>query len=106
MQFIILALFAFFSFACGGEASRGGEILEVTIGPELAPCVGLAPRTCMVVDGELFYDPIEGLDYEPGYRYRIRMEQYEAWPDREEPSADASKYAYRLIEVIEKVKAP
>ncbi len=82
--------------------TRGGEVMEVTVGPELEECVGVAPMQCMVVDGGLFYEPIEGFDHEEGYTYRLRIERYDAWPDVEEPPQDASLYGYRLIEVISK----
>ena len=86
------------AMACGDDT----ELMEVTVGPELEDCVGIAPMKCMVVDGGLFYDPIVGFDHEPGYEYRLRIERYDPWEG--EPPADASEYAYRLIEVIEKVR--
>lgn len=79
-------------------------VMEVSVGPELEDCVGSAPMRCMVVDGELFYDDIEGFEHEAGYRYRLRMERYDRWPGQA-PPADASKYGYRLIEVVEKARA-
>ena len=80
-------------------------VLEVTVGPERVECVGVAPMQCLVVDGEFFYDPIEGFEYEEGFVYRIRMERYDAWPDLEEPPQDASAYGYRLIEVVSQTPA-
>lgn len=77
---------------------------DVVIGPELEDCVGVAPMRCMVVDGELFYDEIEGFEHEEGYRYRIRMERYDPWGGGE-PPADASARGYRLVEVVEKARA-
>ena len=74
------------------------------MGPERVDCVGSAPMMCMVVDGDLFYDDIEGFEHEAGYRYRIRMERYDRWQGQV-PPADASKYGYRLIEVVEKARA-
>ena len=79
-------------------------MIEVSVGPELEDCVGSAPMRCMVVDGELFYDDIEGFEHEAGYRYRLRMERYDRWQGQA-PPADASKYGYRLIEVVEKARA-
>ena len=79
-------------------------VMEVSVGPELEDCVGSAPMMCMVVDGELFYDDIEGFEHEAGYRYRLRMERYDRWQGQA-PPADASKYGYRLIEVVEKARA-
>lgn len=88
--------------ACGvlrdGEKS---EIREVVVGPELKDCVGIAPMQCMVVDGELFYDGIDGFDYEEGYEYRLKIEEFDAWPGQEPPQ-DAGRYGYRLIEIISK----
>ena len=43
------------------------EIRDVTVGPTLAKCYGVGVRTCMVVDGGLFYVGIEGFEYEAGY---------------------------------------
>lgn len=79
-------------------------VMDVSVGPELEDCVGSAPMRCMVVDGELFYDTIDGFEHEAGYRYRIRMERYDRWQGQA-PPADASKYGYRLIEVVEKARA-
>lgn len=79
-------------------------MLEVSVGPNLEDCVGSAPMRCMVVDGYLFYDAIDGFEHEAGYRYRIRMECYDRWQGQA-PPADASKYGYRLIEVVEKARA-
>ena len=79
-------------------------VMEVSVGPELEDCVGSAPMRCMVVDGELFYDDIDGFEHEAGYQYRLRMERYDRWQGQA-PPADASKYGYRLIEVVEKARA-
>ena len=80
------------------------DVMEVSVGPELESCVGSHPMMCMVVDGGLFYDAIDGFDFEPGYEYKLRIERYDAWPDMEEPPQDAGKYGYRLIEVIRKTR--
>ena len=89
--------------ACTTDVSTT-EVLEVEVAPELVDCVGVAPMKCMVVDGEFFYGSIDGFDYEEGYVYKLRIEQYEAYPGREPPQ-DASKYGYRLIELISKMPA-
>ncbi len=81
------------------------EALEVIVGPELVDCVGVGPMKCMVVDGNFFYESIEGFDYEEGYVYELRIEKYDAWPGEKEPPQDASMYGYRLIEVISKTPA-
>ena len=88
---------------CVGEMDVGCAV-EVVIGPELVDCVGVAPMRCMVVDGGLFYDEIDGFEHEEGYRYRIRMERYDPWGGGE-PPADASARGYRLVEVLERARA-
>lgn len=121
MKFIVIALsISIFAVACGNEdmseetnipvlpetvqptLSAGVEVMEVSVGPQLESCVGSYPMMCMVVDGDLFYDDIEGFTFEAGYEYELRIEQYDRWPDTDEPPQDAGKYGYRLIEVIQK----
>ena len=89
--------------ACADETAVDC-MMEVSVGPERVYCEGSAPMMCMMVDGELFYDEIDGFEHEAGYRYRLRMERYDRWPGQA-PPADASKYGYRLIEVVEKARA-
>ena len=86
----------------------GPEYIEtrvVVVGPTLAKCYGVGLRTCMVVDGLLFYDAIEGFEYEAGYNYRLRIGKYDPWGGREPPQ-DAGQYSYRLLEQLEKTPAP
>lgn len=89
--------------ACADETAVDC-MMEVSVGPERVYCEGSAPMMCMMVDGDLFYDDIDGFEHEAGYRYRLRMERYDRWPGQA-PPADASKYGYRLIEVVEKARA-
>ena len=98
--------------ACGADGdgdapdesadADAGVVMVATVGPELLDCVGAAPMKCLEVDGEFFYDEIEGFDYEEGYTYRLRIERYDAFPGQAEPPQDASRYGYRLIEVVSK----
>ncbi len=81
------------------------ETRVVTVGPTLAKCYGVGLRTCMVVDGYLFYSVIEGFEYEAGYNYRLRIGKYDPWGGREPPQ-DAGRYAYILLELLEKTPAP
>ena len=82
--------------------AAGGAVREVVVGPEQVECTGAAPQRCLVVDGELFYDAIEGFRYEAGYRYRLRIEEYDRWPGQAEIPQDAGRYGYRLLELLEK----
>ena len=118
MTGLLAALLFLLGISCAFNAGGGQQpteppitgrqtaLMEVTVDPELVDCVGVGPRKCLVVDGRYFYDAIEGFDHEPGYRYRLRMERYDAWPGMAEPPQDASRYSYRLIEIIDKVQEP
>ena len=46
----------------------------------------------------------EGFKHESGYRYAIRMDRYNEWPDLEEPSQDASRCSYRLTAILGRVQ--
>ena len=81
-------------------ATPGGTIQEVTVGPELVECVGSYPQQCLVVDGELFYDPIDGFRHQTGYRYRLRIERYDRFPGQTEVPQDTGRYGYRLLEIL------
>ena len=102
-------LFALFLAACIGPLDPNNseyiEIREVTVGPALAKCYGVGEQSCMIVDGSLFYDGIEGFNFEAGYNYRLRIGKYDPW-NGEEPPQDAGQYSYRLLEQIEKTLAP
>ena len=103
--FLLTLVFA----GCDGSTEPGEpeylETLEVTVGPTLAKCYGVGLRSCMVVNGRLFYDGIEGFEYEAGYDYRLRIGKYDPWDGREPPQ-DAGQYAYRLLEQLAKTLAP
>lgn len=88
----------------GPDGQKYLEIREVTVGPALAKCYGVGEQTCMVVDGEFFYERIEGFEYEAGYDYRLRIGKYDPWGGREPPQ-DAGKYSYRLLKQLEKTPA-
>lgn len=83
---------------------RSGRVEEVRVGPARAECYGPFRRMCLVVDGELFYDEIEGFEHKPGYEYRLRIMRYYAWPGEKEPPQDAGRYGYRRLELISKTR--
>ena len=78
------------------------HVMEVTVGPKLLDYVGVGPRKCLEVNGQLFYEGIDGFKHEEGYTNRLKIKRYDAFPGEEEPPQDASRYRYRLIEVISK----
>lgn len=86
--------------ACGGDGEA--KTMEVVVGPKRVECFGVGRMECLVVNGELFYDRIDGFEHEEGHSYRLRIETYDRWPDREEPPQDAGRFGYRLIDVISK----
>lgn len=83
-----------------------GDAIElvVEVGPELVDCIGVAEQTCLMVDGDLFYDDIVGFDHEAGYRYSLKLKRTLAWgtTDPEKIPADAGLYKYELSEVLSK----
>ena len=77
------------------------QVSVVTVGPYREECVGVAPQMCLLVNDALFYDEIDGFDHQPGYYYRLRIEQYDPWHGQTEIPQDASRYAYRLLEILD-----
>jgi heat shock protein HslJ len=83
-----------------------GDAVEKTIyvGPELVDCTGVAPQKCMLVkenpedDYTLFYDQIEGINYEEGYEYKIIIREEQV----ENPPEDASSIKWTLVSVESK----
>ncbi|MDE0474730.1 MAG: heat-shock protein, partial [Gammaproteobacteria bacterium] len=52
----LLWLMALALVACDLLGPEYIETREVTVGPTLAKCYGVGLQSCMVVDGEFFYD--------------------------------------------------
>ncbi len=92
--------------ACGAAPDEQPESGEKTVyvGPQLVDCVGVAPQQCMQVkedpqaDYTLFYDQIEGFEFEEGYEYELRIKEEVV----ENPPADASSRKWTLVEVVSK----
>jgi heat shock protein HslJ len=84
-----------------------GETMTLYIGPALADCTAVGVDQCLQAktspagEYQLFYDPIQGFDYEPGFDYEITVSRVEV----ENPPADASNYRYNLVAVISKTPA-
>jgi heat shock protein HslJ len=84
-----------------------GEMKTVFVGPELVDCVGVAPQKCMLVkenpedEYTLFYDQIEGFEYEEGYEYELVVQEEQV----ENPPADASSTRWVLVSVESKEPA-
>ncbi len=86
------------------EPESPPEEVRMFVGPEKVPCEGAGPQECLQVkdspDGEwqLFYDTIEGFQWEPGFIYELRVNVYQV----ENPPADGSSLRYELVEVVSK----
>ena len=79
------------------DANTPGDTLTFQIAPYTQDCTGVAPMKCMVVNNELFYDDIQGFEYQEGTEYTITVKRIK----RENVPADASAYIYQLIEILE-----
>ena len=83
-------------------------IQTMYVSDQTQDCVGVMPQKCLQVkfseseDWSNFHDAIEGFDYEQGYLYRLKVEKIQV----ENPPADASSIRYRLVELLDKTKAP
>ncbi len=100
---IVLLLAATVLAAC---APAGGRSAGTTlyVGSHQVPCTGVAPQMCMLVredpkdDWTLFYDQIQGFEYEPGFQYELLVQKQEV----ENPPADASSIRWTLLEIVSK----
>ena len=83
--------------------SESPDTTRLWIRPERVECEGVAPMMCLRVaeseDGnyQLFYDTIEGFDYQAGTSYVIDVSIIEVG----NPPADASSLQYTLVEIVE-----
>ena len=117
MRFLLILALLFLS-ACGVEnilfpSDRDEEHEEhieiITIGPYTELCHdAFFDRDCLVEYNEdkgrwgFFYESIQGFDFEPGFIYtlEVRLE------DRGTEIQDVGRYAYHLVKIIAKTKAP
>lgn len=83
------------------------ETTTLTVAASRSACVGVGPRRCLQVKRagserfELFYDTIDGFDFQPGYQYQLRVRITEV----ADPPADASNLRYQLVNIIDKAPA-
>ena len=113
MRFLSAFALLFLS-ACGTEDTLfplipSEEHIEIIrLGPSIQRCQGFIEQDCFRTYNEdsgrweLFYEHIQGFDFEPGFIYTlmVRLE------DRGPRIQDVGRYAYHLVKVIEKKKAP
>ena len=98
---MILLFFAAAIVACGSDSSVEKSIL---VAPQMVDCVGVAPQKCLLLkehaedDWELWYESIEGFEFEQGFLYELLVEETTI----DNPPADASGITLVLSEVISK----
>ncbi len=85
------------------KATTDGEILTFIISPHRVDCMGVGPMKCLVVNGEYFYQPIIGFDFQPGFEFELTVRKAQKFTPENAP-ADASLYEYHLIELLRKTQ--
>ncbi|MEV6774446.1 DUF4377 domain-containing protein [Nocardia sp. NPDC051030] len=85
----------------------GSEQFEIYVADQTVPCTGVAPQNCLQVrrdpnaEWELHYGGIDGFTFEPGFNYRLLIEQ-RPWVN---PPADAPSATWHLVKVLSKEPA-
>ncbi len=83
------------------------EAMTLFVGPELVDCEGEGPQKCMLVkespeqEYQLFYDQIEGFNFEEGFEYELLVRQENV----ENPPAGGSSIRWILVDEVSKVPA-
>ena len=86
-----------------GECNESSETRILYVDSKLVDCVGVGPQQCMLVresidsDWQMFYDKIEGFDFQEGTQYKLEV----MVTDVKNPPADSSSLKYTLIEILE-----
>ena len=99
--FFIAAIFLI--FACSSDRTETMYVSGNTVA-----CTGVTLQECLQIkfneadDYTLFYNSIEGFNHEKGSDYLLKVKRTEI----KNPPADASKYTYSLIEIINKQPTP
>jgi heat shock protein HslJ len=88
--------------ACSAGSAVPAVEKTIFVGPAMVDCVGVAPQQCLLIkerlddEWQLWYDSIEGFDYEEGFLYELLVEEQTV----EDPPADASSLVLKLKEII------
>ena len=78
-----------------GKPSADGNVSLLQIAAETVPCVSVVPQRCLVVNGEFFYDGIEGYTHTEGQSASIYAERIYY----EEPILmDSGTFYYRRVQ--------
>ena len=91
---------------CAGPSGPDQRAVTMDVASELVDCHGFVAQKCMRVSigpggpWVLFYDQIEGFEFEPGFDYTLRVERRGV-----SPRPDSSAFTWRLLQVVRKVPA-
>jgi hypothetical protein len=108
MKFRWLVLAGFLALPACSSTTDIDDIATIEVFETTVPCVGMAPQECLLVrlsqgtQPVLFYDAIEGFDYEPGFRYLITVRARSV----RNPPADGSSVRYTLVREEARVATP
>ena len=106
MKLVLVILVAILA-GCNNDSEGVGD-REVFIDHYKSECFGIDLSLCMrsrsstEEEWSLFYNAIEGFDYEWGYVYKLKVNV----SNIENPPADASSKKYTLLEVLSKELEP
>jgi len=85
-----------------GECMKVSETTILYVDSKLVDCVGVGPQQCMLIkqdpdsEWQMFYDTIEGFDFQEGANYQLNVTITEI----KNPPADSSSLKYTLIETL------
>jgi heat shock protein HslJ len=104
-----ITLLTLAAVALTGCGPFGGGPAEKTVyvGPYQVDCVGVAPQKCLLIkekaqdDWKMFYDHIQGFEYEAGYEYELLVREDKV----DNPPADASSIRWTLVELRSKTRS-
>ena len=83
-------------------SAASGEEKTIFVGPTMVECEGEGPQQCLLIkenaedDWQLWYEPIEGFDYQEGFVYELKVEEKTI----ENPPAGASSLKLVLVEEV------
>ena len=95
------------ALGCRSATEPAERVFILDVAASRAPCIGSFPQQCLQVRERtdapygLFYAPIQGFTFEPGYRYMLQVGERSV----ANPPADGSSKSYRLIAVVSKTPA-
>ncbi|HEX6751713.1 MAG TPA: DUF4377 domain-containing protein [Longimicrobium sp.] len=90
--------------ACSVISGSDERTITMQVGPVQVDCQGEGQQKCLIVkengaaEWTYFYGQIEGFTWQPGYVYTLVV----AVREIDNPPADGSSRAYRLVKVVEK----